>query len=161
MTLKKMLKHLNNRLQRSKKPTIAQKIQLHCQASLVTRDQLVLSPVCSSKKANWVKLAVLQLQWVRTNQNPITVNRRFNLTLFSFYNFKFDCSFFSPHQPKKKKKDKKKHKHKHKHKHNKDKLKEKKDPNVAKLQAIKDEAPETLSSADSSSNSQSPILEVV
>lgn len=55
---------------------------------------------------------------------------------------------------KKKKKDKKKHKHKHKHKHNKEKSKEKKESNVVRLQEqVKDETPETLSSADSSSNS--------
>lgn len=57
-------------------------------------------------------------------------------------------------KPKKKKKDKKKHKHKHKHKHNKEKSKEKKETNVVRLQEqAKDETPETLSSADSSSDS--------
>lgn len=57
-------------------------------------------------------------------------------------------------KPKKKKKDKKKHKHKHKHKHNKEKSKEKKESNIVRLQEqVKDETPETLSSADSSSNS--------
>lgn len=62
-------------------------------------------------------------------------------------------------QPKKKKKDKKKHKHKHKHKHNKDKTKEKKkDPNISRLLGT-DEAPETLSSADTSSNSNQTFLE--
>lgn len=57
---------------------------------------------------------------------------------------------------KKKKKDKKKHKHKHKHKHkteSKDKeKKEKKDPNISRL-LVKEETPETLSSAETSSNS--------
>lgn len=69
-------------------------------------------------------------------------------------------------QPKKKKKDKKKHKHKHKHKHNKEKerdkereeSKEKKDPNVSRLMSIED-APETLSSADTSSNSNQTFME--
>lgn len=64
-------------------------------------------------------------------------------------------------QQKKKKKEKKKHKHKHKHKHNKDKDrekdkekkdKEKKDPNISRL-LVKEETPETLSSAETSSNS--------
>lgn len=59
---------------------------------------------------------------------------------------------------KKKKKDKKKHKHKHKHKHKTDskdkekKEKEKKDPNISRL-LVKEETPETLSSAETSSNS--------
>lgn len=59
---------------------------------------------------------------------------------------------------KKKKKEKKKHKHKHKHKHkteSKDKEKkdkEKKDPNISRL-LVKEETPETLSSAETSSNS--------
>lgn len=59
---------------------------------------------------------------------------------------------------KKKKKEKKKHKHKHKHKHktdskDKDKdKKEKKDPNISRL-LVKEETPETLSSAETSSNS--------
>lgn len=71
-----------------------------------------------------------------------------------------------PQLQKKKKKDKKKHKHKHKHKHNKDKdkekdkdkdkdkekNKEKKDPNISRL-TVKEETPETLSSAETSSNS--------
>ncbi|XP_055846855.1 transcription initiation factor TFIID subunit 2 [Episyrphus balteatus] len=60
---------------------------------------------------------------------------------------------------KKKKKDKKKHKHKHKHKHNKDKdreKREKKDPSFTRIQA-KEETPETLSSGDSSSNSNPPL----
>lgn len=56
---------------------------------------------------------------------------------------------------KKKKKDKKKHKHKHKHKKNRDKDKDrsmdKKDPNITRI--LKEETQETLSSADSSSNS--------
>ncbi|XP_055702172.1 transcription initiation factor TFIID subunit 2 [Phlebotomus papatasi] len=64
-------------------------------------------------------------------------------------------------KPKKRKKDKKKHKHKHKHKHNKDKdrdkdrekSKEKKDPNIARVLHVKEETQETLSSPDSSSNS--------
>lgn len=67
-----------------------------------------------------------------------------------------DVKVKSEGQPKlkKKKKDKKKHKHKHKHKHNKEKSKEKKESNVVRLQEqVKDETPETLSSADSSSNS--------
>lgn len=59
-------------------------------------------------------------------------------------------------KPKKKKKDKKKHRHKHKHKKNREKDKdkstmEKKDPNISRI--LKEEAQETLSSADSSSNS--------
>lgn len=63
----------------------------------------------------------------------------------------------NPLQPKKKKKDKKKHKRKHKSKHNKDKVKEKKDPALERVlststAALRDDAPETLSS-DSSSNS--------
>lgn len=59
-----------------------------------------------------------------------------------------------PPKLKKKKKDKKKHKHKHKHKHSKEKSKEKKESNLVRLQEqVKDEAPETLSSADSSSDS--------
>lgn len=64
---------------------------------------------------------------------------------------------------KKKKKDKKKHKHKHKHKHSKEKApefrelereksKEKKDPSISRL-LVKEETPETLSSAETSSNS--------
>lgn len=62
---------------------------------------------------------------------------------------------------KKKKKDKKKHKHKHKHKHNKEKSKDKKESNVVRLQEqAKDETPETLSSADSSSNSVPSQLEL-
>ncbi|TMW39846.1 hypothetical protein DOY81_015073, partial [Sarcophaga bullata] len=63
---------------------------------------------------------------------------------------------------KKKKKDKKKHKHKHKHKHNKEKdkdkerdRKDKKDPNISRLQA-KEATPETLSSADSSNSNSNP-----
>lgn len=58
-------------------------------------------------------------------------------------------------KPKKKKKDKKKHRHKHKHKKNREKDKErsmeKKDPNITRI--LKEENQETLSSADSSSNS--------
>lgn len=58
-------------------------------------------------------------------------------------------------KPKKKKKDKKKHRHKHKHKKNREKDKErsleKKDPNITRI--MKEETQETLSSADSSSNS--------
>lgn len=59
---------------------------------------------------------------------------------------------------KKKKKDKKKHKHKHKHKHNKDKdkLKDKKDPNISRI-VKEEETQETLSSGDSSSNSNPPM----
>lgn len=67
---------------------------------------------------------------------------------------------------KKKKKDKKKHKHKHKHKHNKDKDRDKdkdkdkeknnkdnkKDPNISRL-LIAEETHETLSSVETSSNS--------
>lgn len=66
--------------------------------------------------------------------------------------------FFLQNQQKKKKKEKKKHKHKHKHKHkteskDKDKKeKEKKDPNISRL-LVKEETPETLSSAETSSNS--------
>ncbi|KAH8286072.1 hypothetical protein KR054_002239, partial [Drosophila jambulina] len=64
---------------------------------------------------------------------------------------------------KKKKKDKKKHKHKHKHKHNKDKDKErerkdKRDPQISRIQAREAATPDTLSSADSSnSHSNSPF----
>lgn len=60
----------------------------------------------------------------------------------------------SASKSKKKKKDKKKHKHKHKHKHNKekDKLKDKKDPNISRI-VKEEETQETLSSGDSSSNS--------
>lgn len=71
----------------------------------------------------------------------------------------FNQNKISIPQAKKKKKDKKKHKHKHKHKHSKDKVKDKKDPAVARLQT-KDETPETLSSADSSSNSNPAILDL-
>ncbi|XP_073840548.1 TATA-box binding protein associated factor 2 isoform X2 [Musca autumnalis] len=61
---------------------------------------------------------------------------------------------------KKKKKDKKKHKHKHKHKHNREKDKdrerrEKRDPNISRLQT-KEATPETLSSADSSNSNSNP-----
>lgn len=64
----------------------------------------------------------------------------------------------SASKAKKKKKDKKKHKHKHKHKHNKDKdkLKDKKDPNISRL-VKEEETQETLSSGDSSSNSNPPM----
>lgn len=64
----------------------------------------------------------------------------------------------SASKAKKKKKDKKKHKHKHKHKHNKDKdkLKEKKDPNILRI-VKEEETQETLSSGDSSSNSNPPM----
>lgn len=62
---------------------------------------------------------------------------------------------------KKKRKDKKKHKHKHKHRHSKEKSKEKKESNLVKLQEqVKEETPETLSSADSSSNSTTGQLDL-
>ncbi|XP_068149073.1 transcription initiation factor TFIID subunit 2 [Drosophila tropicalis] len=65
---------------------------------------------------------------------------------------------------KKKKKDKKKHKHKHKHKHNKDKdrehdrSKDKRDPQISRLQARETGTPDTLSSADSSNSNSTPPL---
>lgn len=64
----------------------------------------------------------------------------------------------SASKSKKKKKDKKKHKHKHKHKHNKDKdkLKDKKDSNISRL-VKEEETQETLSSGDSTSNSNPPM----
>lgn len=72
------------------------------------------------------------------------------------FSIRFQQNFPSFELQKKKKKDKKKHKHKHKHKHkteSKDKeKKEKKDPNISRL-LVKEETPETLSSGETSSNS--------
>lgn len=89
--------------------------------------------------------------------HKILFKSQFKFKSIDFRNYLF-IEFLGFFFQKKKKKEKKKHKHKHKHKHKTDskdkdkKDKEKKDPNISRL-LVKEETPETLSSAETSSNS--------